>query len=71
MSGSYIARAERPVLHVSYAPTLSEALFLAAEAVRKAEPGAVGFDVAVQPPGSWEGTDWIVNVYEIPKDYYH
>lgn len=72
MSGSYTASAEAPVLHVSYAETLADALFLAAAAVRKVEPRAAGFDVNVCPPGSWGGADWVVNVYEITKDdYFH
>lgn len=64
---NYFASRERPQLHVAYADTLSDALFAAAAAVKEIEENCCGFDVTVNPPGSYDGdlSTWTVNVYAI------
>ena len=66
---SYTASREHPILHVSYAESLADALFAAAEVVKREEPHSIAFDITVYPPFSFDsGPDWTVNVYQIHQD---
>ena len=66
----YHASRERVDLYVAYADSLADALFDAATAVKAIEGDCCGFDVAINPPGSYDfdSKSWTVNVYAIHKD---